>query len=144
MDFIQDFMVTKTLKKKTRNSIINMFLLVFFLTASVLQIIARQVRRTVRPLFLTVDGQPIKYWKSLYDVSTWVVSMGLLNMLVPCFDLLYIPKVMHIWRQVYYCHFIFVAVGCAFFFVSKPYLKAVQKRRVQVNQVDSLQVKKQR
>jgi lysophospholipid acyltransferase len=64
-------------------------------------------------------------------------------MLVPCFDLLYIPKVMHIWRQVYYCHFVFVAAGCVLFFALKPYLRSIQKRRVKVGQVDSLQVKKQ-
>lgn len=99
--------------------------------SSSLQVLSRQIRRTVRPLFMTPDGkQPIKYWKSFYDVCTWFVSMGLLNMMVPCFDLLHIPKIMHVWREINFCHFIIMAVGGAIYFTAKPFLISIQKKRV--------------
>lgn len=103
----------------------------FFMISSSLQVLSRQIRRTVRPLFMSPDGtQPIRYWKSFYDVCTWVVSMGLLNMMVPCFDLLHVPKIMHVWREIYFCHFIIVAIGGAIYFSAKPFLISVQKKRV--------------
>jgi lysophospholipid acyltransferase len=98
--------------------------------ASILQVISRQVRRTVRPLFLTVDLKPKKYYKTFYDVCTWIASMGLLNMLVPCFDLLHVPKILQVWREIYYCHFIIIAIGGIIFFTSKPYLISIQKQRI--------------
>ncbi|RCH97814.1 lysophospholipid acyltransferase [Rhizopus azygosporus] len=104
---------------------------IFFMTLSVLQLIARQVRRTVRPFFLTVDGTPKRYWKTFYDVCTWATSFGLLNMLVPCFDLLYVSRILHIWRQIYYCHFIVIVIGTGFFYALKPSLRQIQKKRVE-------------
>ncbi|KAG1453936.1 hypothetical protein G6F56_007442 [Rhizopus delemar] len=106
----------------------------FFMSGSVFQIIGRQVRKTIRPFFLTVDGQPKKYLKSGYDVCTWVVTMGSLNMLVPCFDLLYISRIMQVWQHVYYCHFLAVAVGTAFFWVFKPTLRRLQRKRIERHQ----------
>ena len=106
------------------------FVVVFFILASVLQVLARRVRRTVRPLFLTVDGEPIPYWKTVYDVSTWAVSWFLINMLAPCFDLLHVPKIMYLWQQVYYCHFIVVAVGALLFYTLQPWLMSIQKKRL--------------
>lgn len=90
------------------------------MTASVLQLLARQVRRSIRPFTFTKDGaKPVM--KPLYDIATWVASMGTLNMLVPCFDLLHIGKIMHVWRQVYYCHFIAIAVfSLLFYTLIKP------------------------
>jgi lysophospholipid acyltransferase len=79
---------------------------------------------------MTVDGKPMKYWKPFYDVCTWIVSMGLLNMLVPCFDLLHVPKIMHVWREIYYCHFIMIAIGGIAYFTAKPYLISIQKKRI--------------
>lgn len=117
-------------KKKRRLTCFYRFL-VFFMTLSVLQLIARQVRRTVRPFFLTVDGTPKRYWKTFYDVCTWATSFGLLNMLVPCFDLLYVSRILHIWRQIYYCHFIVIAIGTGFFYALKPSLRQIQKKRVE-------------
>ncbi|KAI8083331.1 membrane bound O-acyl transferase [Gilbertella persicaria] len=100
----------------------------FFMTASVLQLVARQVRRTVRPLFLTAQGEPVPCWKSAYDVSTWLVSMGLLNMMVPCFDLLYVSRILHVWHQVYYCHFIVIGVGILVFQLIRPCLIKKNKK----------------
>lgn len=97
---------------------------------SLLQVISRQVRRIVRPLFLTVDLKPKKYYKQVYDVCTFIASMGLLNMLVPCFDLLHVPKIMQVWREIYYCHFIIMAIGGITFYTSKPYLISIQKKRI--------------
>lgn len=112
--------------------------------SSSLQVLSRQIRRTLRPLFL---GN--KYVKLFYDVCTCVASMGLLNMLVPCFDLLHVPKIMHVWREIYHCHFILIAMGSATYFALKPWLLSIQKKgniaekRVeQVDVVDSLSIKK--
>ncbi|KAI9478450.1 MAG: MBOAT, membrane-bound O-acyltransferase family-domain-containing protein [Benjaminiella poitrasii] len=119
----------------------------FFIIAAILQLMARQVRRTIRPLFISaVDQTPIRYWKAFYDVCTWIASIGFLNMLVPCFDLLYVTRIMYVWRQVYYCHFILMVVGSLLFWVMKPQLLRLQKKRLsamqQQQEVDSLGVKK--
>ncbi|OBZ88328.1 Lysophospholipid acyltransferase [Choanephora cucurbitarum] len=105
----------------------------FFMTISVLQIFARQVRKTVRPLFLTIDGQPIPYWKSAYDVVTWIASMSILNMLVPCFDLLLISRILHIWRSIYFCHFAVILSAFVAFPLIQPHLVAIQKKRLVTN-----------
>ncbi|KAL7312664.1 Lysophospholipid acyltransferase [Mucor circinelloides] len=103
---------------------------IFFMTASLLQLIARQVRRTIRPFFLTADQKPKKI-KRVYDVCTWIASMGLLNMLVPCFDLLHIPLILQVWREIYYCHYIVIALGGVIFYTAKPYLIQLQKKKLQ-------------
>lgn len=105
--------------------------IVFFMSGSIFQLIGRQVRKTVRPFFLTVDGHPKRYLKPCYDISTWLVTMGTLNMLVPCFDLLYIPRIMQVWRQIYYSHFLIVAAGTIILHTLKPTLKRLQKKRVE-------------
>ncbi|KAG0768655.1 hypothetical protein G6F62_007295 [Rhizopus arrhizus] len=104
---------------------------IFFMSGSIFQLIGRQVRKTVRPFFLTVDGHPKRYLKPCYDISTWLVTMGTLNMLVPCFDLLYIPRIMQVWRQIYYSHFLIVAAGTIILHALKPTLKRLQKKRVE-------------
>ncbi|KAI9250697.1 MBOAT, membrane-bound O-acyltransferase family-domain-containing protein [Helicostylum pulchrum] len=116
----------------------------FFMISSSLQVLSRQIRRTLRPLFL---GN--KYVKFFYDVCTCIASMGLLNMLVPCFDLLHVPKIMHVWREIYYCHFILIAIGSVTYFALKPWLLSIQKKgdivekKVEkVDVVDSLSIKK--
>lgn len=48
--------------------------------------------------------------------------MGLLNMLVPCFDLLHVSLILQVWREVYYCHFIMIIFGTAIFYTVKPIL----------------------
>lgn len=91
-----------------------------------------------------MEQKPKKYWKTCYDVCTCIASMGLLNMLVPCFDLLHVPKIMHVWREIYYCHFIIIAVGGIIYFTSKPYLLSIQKKRMiapEIQVVDSLGIK---
>lgn len=98
------------------------YLLVFFLTAGGLQLIARQVRRVVRPLVVNS-----KIWKPVYDVCTWLASMGVLNMFVPCFDLLHVPLILQVWREIYYSQFIVVFAGVLLFFVMKPTLQKLKK-----------------
>lgn len=100
------------------------------MTASMLQLIARQVRRAVRPFFLTPDQKP-KKTKRVYDVCTWIASMGLLNMLVPCFDLLHVPLILQVWREIYYCHYIVIALGGVIFYVARPHLMRLQKQKLQ-------------
>ncbi|KAI8346158.1 MBOAT, membrane-bound O-acyltransferase family-domain-containing protein [Blakeslea trispora] len=90
----------------------------------------KQVRRTVRPLFLTVDGKPMPYWKTAYDIATWIVSMGILNMFVPCFDLLLISRILHVWRSIYFCHFFLILFAFAAFPFIQPRLLAMQKKRL--------------
>ncbi|KAI7903072.1 MBOAT, membrane-bound O-acyltransferase family-domain-containing protein [Cokeromyces recurvatus] len=118
----------------------------FFIIAAILQLMARQVRRTIRPLFMLDQKRPIPYWKTFYDICTWLASIGFLNMLVPCFDLLYVSRIMHVWRQIYYCHFILMAVGSVLFLILKPFLLSIQKKRLIVQQqqqeVDLLKIKK--
>lgn len=82
--------------------------------------------------------------KTCYDVSTCIASMGLLNMLVPCFDLLHVSKIMHVWREIYYCHFFIIAVGIAAYFIAKPTLITMQKKRIKISEaqvVDTLGIK---
>ncbi|KAI8643671.1 MBOAT, membrane-bound O-acyltransferase family-domain-containing protein [Parasitella parasitica] len=102
---------------------------IFFMTASILQLIARQVRRIVRPFFLDKDQQP-KLIKRVYDISTCIASMGLLNMLVPCFDLLHVSLILQVWREVFYCHFIVIILGGIIFSIAKPYLIQLQRERL--------------
>lgn len=91
------------------------------MSAGGLQLIARQVRRLVRPLFLAN-----KTYKSFYDMSTWLVSMGLMNMFTPCFDLLHLPLILEVWYEVYYCHYIFIFFGTLLFLSLKPSLQKLK------------------
>lgn len=130
MGFIPGFIVSIMLNTIKQHFIDFFAHIVFFMTASLLQLIARQVRRTIRPFFLTADQKPKKI-KRVYDVCTWIASMGLLNMLVPCFDLLHIPLILQVWREVYYCHYIVIALGGVIFYTAKPYLIQLQKKKLQ-------------
>ncbi|KAI8979241.1 MBOAT, membrane-bound O-acyltransferase family-domain-containing protein [Mycotypha africana] len=114
----------------------------FFLILSSMQLLARQARRTLRPLCFTAkEQQPITYRKTIYDFFSWFLSLGFLNMMVPCFDLLYISRILVVWREVYYCHLIIAALAIAVFFtVLKPRCQAIQKRRVLNAQVEQLSV----
>lgn len=111
------------------------------MTGSLLQLISRQVRRVVRPFFLNK-------FKPVYDVATWIFSMGLLNMLVPCFDLLHVPLILEVWRGIYYCHFIIIFIGTLLFYCARPLLVAKQQQKDIVKEksiddiVESLEVMK--
>ncbi|OAD04733.1 hypothetical protein MUCCIDRAFT_155692 [Mucor lusitanicus CBS 277.49] len=132
MDFIPGFTVSGYTSIQHTSPLLTCLLCktVFFMTASLLQLIARQVRRTIRPFFLTADQKPKKI-KRVYDVCTWIASMGLLNMLVPCFDLLHIPLILQVWREIYYCHYIIIALGGVIFYLAKPRLLQLQKQKLQ-------------
>lgn len=127
MDFIPDFIVSNLYNSLFGSN--KHIYIVFFMTASLLQLIARQIRRTIRPLFLTQDQKPKKI-KRVYDVCTWIASIGLLNMLVPCFDLLHVLLILQVWREIYYCHYIVIALGGVIFYIIKPYLIQLQKKKM--------------
>ncbi|KAG0191069.1 lysophospholipid acyltransferase [Apophysomyces sp. BC1034] len=103
-----------------------------FISVSFLQILARKVRSCVRPLMFTPDGkEPLPFWNTAYNTVGWIMTMGIMNILIAPFDVLYVARTMHIWRGVYLFHFWFYLAALTLWYVSHPLLFAWQKRRME-------------
>ncbi|KAI9261139.1 MBOAT, membrane-bound O-acyltransferase family-domain-containing protein [Sporodiniella umbellata] len=104
---------------------------VFFVVGSVLQIVGRQVRKSIRPLSMNIDGQPNTYLKPVYNVCTWAVTMGILNLLVPCFDVPSLKTVYVIWYRINFIHLKVIAAGTAVLILLMPVTSYIQKKRLE-------------
>ncbi|KAF7721953.1 Lysophospholipid acyltransferase 1 [Apophysomyces ossiformis] len=108
------------------------YIIVMFVSVSFLQILGRKIRRCVRPLMFTPDGkQPLPFWNTAYNTIGWITTMGIMNILIAPFDVLYVSRTMHIWRGVYFFHIWFYLTVSALWFVCHPQLLLWQKKRIE-------------
>ncbi|KAI7900050.1 MBOAT, membrane-bound O-acyltransferase family-domain-containing protein, partial [Cokeromyces recurvatus] len=79
----------------------------FFLSVTPFQLLARNFRRTFRPLvFIPGTKNPKPMLKFFYDIITCIVTMTIVNILSVAFNLLYWKPVIRAWSQIYYVHYL--------------------------------------
>ncbi|KAI8391469.1 MBOAT, membrane-bound O-acyltransferase family-domain-containing protein, partial [Radiomyces spectabilis] len=111
------------------------FCVVFFIPVGVYQTLSRSCRRLIRPLTLEPDQKtPRPFWKSAYDVVGWFFTYTVINFLIGAFDLLYISRILHIWRGIYYYHLWGAALLWGFYKLSYPFFMKLQKQRLQASE----------
>jgi hypothetical protein len=105
----------------------------FFVASAILTIIAREVRRVVRPVMLR--ARPLKV---VYDVLTWATTVWCMNYFGVSFVFLTADSFLHYYSAMSWCGHIFIAVG---FLVAKA-LAAASPRPRAVRPVAAGAVKK--
>jgi lysophospholipid acyltransferase len=88
------------------------------------------VRRHVRPFFLSPDGSKPTSSKRYYDFASWVVTQLIMSFTVAPFVILSFSDTIALWGHVYFYGIVSVASAVAFFASpAKGYLIAQQKKR---------------
>ncbi|KAJ3033294.1 lysophospholipid acyltransferase [Rhizophlyctis rosea] len=78
-----------------------------FLTASLLNILSRSLRKTLRPLFL--HPSTLSPYKPAYDILAWFLSLATINYLAAPFVVLEWQKSLEVWKRVgYFGHWLVV------------------------------------
>ncbi|KAF2755902.1 MBOAT family protein [Pseudovirgaria hyperparasitica] len=101
-----------------------------FVLAAFLQMIAKNVRRLVRPFFFSPDGLKELPSKRYYDVLTYLVTQLAFSFTVSPFILLTMHASLTVWIRVYL--YTIVGVACSFGFLNSPgkvYLMKQLKKR---------------
>ncbi|MCJ1406409.1 lysophospholipid acyltransferase [Ptychographa xylographoides] len=86
-----------------------------FVLGAFVQTAAKNVRRYVRPFFLTPDGQRPTPNKRYYDVVTYLATQVTFCFVTAPFVLLTLPGSLVVWSRVYFYAVIGVAASMAFF-----------------------------
>ncbi|KAK4691299.1 lysophospholipid acyltransferase, partial [Lecanoromycetidae sp. Uapishka_2] len=103
-----------------------------FVLAALLQTIAKNFRRHVRPFFLTPDGLRPTPYKIYYDIFTYFVTQTAFCFTTAPFVLLTLPSCLLVWARVYFYTIIGTAASMAFFASpAKPWLIQKLKTRNQ-------------
>ncbi|OKL56767.1 hypothetical protein UA08_07921 [Talaromyces atroroseus] len=101
-----------------------------FVLASFIQTVAKNVRRHVRPFFLSPDGSKPTALKRYYDLASWFATQLIMSFTVAPFVILSFSDTIALWRHVYFYGVLAVASAVAFFVSpAKGYLIAQQKKR---------------
>jgi len=104
-----------------------------FILASLVQTVAKNGRRYMRPFFLTPDAKqsPLPY-KVAYDVLTWLITQVGFSFIVIPFIVLHTEPTFIIWRRVYFYLLFGTAAAFGFFnSPAKPYLSKQLKARAE-------------
>ncbi|KAL4801697.1 MBOAT, membrane-bound O-acyltransferase family-domain-containing protein [Aspergillus unguis] len=86
-----------------------------FVLGSLIQTVAKNFRRHVRPFFLSSDGSSPGPYKRYYDIASWLVTQIMLSFTVMPFLFLSFPESIRVWQSVYYYGIVAVAITFAFF-----------------------------
>ncbi|KAJ9301409.1 hypothetical protein DTO271G3_1544 [Paecilomyces variotii] len=86
-----------------------------FILASFVQMAARNVRRHVRPFFLTPDGSKPTPYKRYYDAATWFATQVTMSFVVLPFIILSFTGSVGVWAHVYFYGIIGVFSTIGFF-----------------------------
>ncbi|KAF2181710.1 MBOAT family protein-like protein [Zopfia rhizophila CBS 207.26] len=97
-----------------------------FVLASLLQTIAKNGRRLIRPLFLTTEGAPLPT-KRYYDIFTTFLTQTAFAFTVAPFIFLSFSGSILVWARVYFYTLIGVGASFALFSRSLPFRKKLQK-----------------
>ncbi|KAI9483586.1 MAG: MBOAT, membrane-bound O-acyltransferase family-domain-containing protein [Benjaminiella poitrasii] len=102
----------------------------FFLSVTPFQMLARNLRRTFRPLvFVPGTKTPKPVLKFFYDVAGCIVAMSIINFLSVAFNLLYWKPVVRAWAQIYYIHYVVGFAGYVLWRMCSPTFRQYQKKR---------------
>ncbi|KAL2863007.1 lysophospholipid acyltransferase [Aspergillus lucknowensis] len=86
-----------------------------FVLGSLIQTVAKNFRRHVRPFFLSPDGSTPRPYKRYYDFASWFVTQSVMAFAVMPFIFLSFSDSTHVWQSVYYYGIAFVVGAVAFF-----------------------------
>ncbi|KAL2785687.1 MBOAT, membrane-bound O-acyltransferase family-domain-containing protein [Aspergillus keveii] len=86
-----------------------------FVLGSLVQTVAKNFRRHVRPFFLSPDGSTNGPYKRYYDFASWFVTQTVMSFVVMPFIFLSFSESTYVWQSVYYYGVIFVLGALAFF-----------------------------
>ncbi|KAF2738652.1 MBOAT family protein-like protein [Polyplosphaeria fusca] len=100
-----------------------------FVLAALLQTIAKNGRRLVRPLFMSPDGKTPLATKKYYDIFTRVITQVAFAFTVSPFIFLTLSASLKVWARVYFYTLIGVAFSFAFFSRSLPFRKMLIKKQ---------------
>ncbi|KAF2004373.1 membrane-bound O-acyltransferase domain-containing protein 5 [Amniculicola lignicola CBS 123094] len=98
-----------------------------FVLAALLQAIAKNGRRLIRPLFLTPDGKTALPSKLYYDIFCGLLTQTAFAFTVAPFVFLTMSSSLTVWARVYFYTLIGVAVSFALFTRSLPFRAHLQK-----------------
>jgi len=96
-----------------------------FILASFIQTVAKNGRRMIRPLFLTVDGKSPLPTKKYYDLFTTVLTQLVFSFVVTPFILLGFSDTIKVWARVYFYTLIGVGASFALFSRSLPFRRQI-------------------
>eukprot|EP01104_Vermistella_antarctica_P017299 TRINITY_DN6102_c0_g1_i2.p1 TRINITY_DN6102_c0_g1~~TRINITY_DN6102_c0_g1_i2.p1 ORF type:complete len:483 (+),score=104.42 TRINITY_DN6102_c0_g1_i2:193-1641(+) len=100
----------------------------FFVSCGLMQEMARDWRRAVRPYFVGPDGKPFNTThKFLYDQFTRVISMLCIEYIGAAFMLLSFERGLIVYRTFYWIPHIGCVIGLIFFRVILPMMKPARK-----------------
>eukprot|EP01136_Pigoraptor_vietnamica_P045951 Opistho-1_new@24573 len=85
-----------------------------FVSSGFLTHIARDLRRHLRPHVVNADGTP-KSVKPLYDFAGWLLTQFSLNYVCSIFVLLTVVDAYRVWKSVYFCVHVVLAVLMVFY-----------------------------
>ncbi|KAJ0414535.1 MBOAT, membrane-bound O-acyltransferase family-domain-containing protein [Aspergillus carlsbadensis] len=97
-----------------------------FVLGSLVQTVAKNFRRHVRPFFLSPDGSTSGPYKRYYDFASWFVTQTVMSFVVMPFIFLSFSESTYVWQSVYYYGVIFILGALAFF--SSPAKSILVKR----------------
>ncbi|KAN0073425.1 MBOAT, membrane-bound O-acyltransferase family domain containing protein [Elaphomyces granulatus] len=101
-----------------------------FVLGAVEQTAAKNIRRYVRPFFLTPDGTKPTPLKRYYDVVSWLTTQLILSFSVVPFIVLYFSDSILVWARLYFYGLVAVMSSIAFFASpAKGYLIRELKKR---------------
>jgi hypothetical protein len=129
MAFILVITVSDYISKKKRDDT-NVIYLVFFLSITPFQMLARQIRRTFRPFVMDpITKEAIFPLKFIYDCGGVVITMVIVNILSAAFNLLYWTPAITSWKHIYFVHYLLLIAGNIFINVTSGPLRKMQKAR---------------
>ncbi|KAF2624046.1 MBOAT family protein-like protein [Macroventuria anomochaeta] len=100
-----------------------------FVLAALLQAVAKNGRRLIRPSFLAADGKTSLPTKIYYDVFTFLLTQLAFSFTVAPFILLGFSDTLKVWAGVYFYTLIGVAGCFGLFSRSLPFRKQLQQRQ---------------
>ncbi|PYH48267.1 lysophospholipid acyltransferase [Aspergillus saccharolyticus JOP 1030-1] len=86
-----------------------------FVLGSIIQTVAKNFRRHVRPFFLTPDGSKPGPYKRYYDVMSWLVTQITMSFTVMPFIFLSFGTSVAVWRSVYFYGIVSNLLSIVFF-----------------------------
>ncbi|KAH7390529.1 MBOAT family protein-like protein [Pyrenochaeta sp. MPI-SDFR-AT-0127] len=100
-----------------------------FVFASLVQTVAKNGRRMIRPLFMAPDGKSPLPSKQYYDIFTAIITQIIFAYTVVPFVLLGFSDTLKVWARVYFFAFIGIGASFALFSKSLPFRKQLLQRQ---------------
>ncbi|KAI5803186.1 MBOAT, membrane-bound O-acyltransferase family-domain-containing protein [Geopyxis carbonaria] len=102
-----------------------------FVTASLVQTVAKNFRRHVRPIFMALDQKSPGPYKKIYDIFGFLATQIAFSYVVAPFIILGLGDSLRLWGRLWFFVHVGIFASMAFFSSpGKPWLQARQKKRL--------------